>query len=173
MIMKISGCILILLSTTGIGYLFGSEYLRRMEDLRTIKSVVFLLQGDIRYGNTMLSQALANAARRHGGSLSDFLQEVADQLEEGEGIPLHEIWKQAQEKHLKDRAFSKKDKHLLEELVKNLGYQDKEMQLKSLEGYGEQVEAKLSELAAEMKERTRLYRMLGVLTGIFVVILVL
>lgn len=173
MIMKISGCILILLSTTGIGYLLGSEYLRRIEDLRAIKSIVFLLQGDIRYGNTMLSQAFSNAARRHGGSLADFLKEVSIQLEEGEGLPFYDIWKNAQEKHLKDRSFSKKDKHLLEELAKNLGYQEKEMQLKSLEGYGKEVEEKLTQLSAEMKEKTRLYRMLGILAGIFVVILVL
>lgn len=173
MILKISGCIMILLSTTGVGCLLGSEYLRRMEDLRSVQSIVFLLQGDIRYGNTMLAQALQNAAKRHGGRLSSFFMEVAEKLEECSGVSLYEIWKAAAEKHLKESSFSKKDKYLLEELGKNLGYQDKEMQLKSLEAYHLQVGDKLNALMSDMKEKTHLYRTLGVLAGVFVVILVL
>lgn len=62
---KIIGCVFIISSCTGMGFLFASEIKRRIEDLKAAKSMAILLRGDIRYAQTALPEALENAARRH------------------------------------------------------------------------------------------------------------
>lgn len=170
--MKIVGCILIMCSTSGMGYLYAGEVKRRQEDLKATRSVALLLRGDIRYAQTPLPEAFENVAKRHEGRLLEFLCEVAARLKERNGLSFAEIWGQA-ESYLSDTSLTKKDKLLLHQLGESLGYLDKEMQLNTIDLFLSQTEESIAELSKEMVTRMRLYRSIGIMAGIFVVIIIL
>ncbi len=170
---KIIGCVFIISSCTGMGFLFASEIKRRIEDLKAAKSMAILLRGDIRYAQTALPEALENAARRHEGRLAPFLKRVSGELKQYSGASLKEIWKKAVKEELTHTSLSKKDKECLVQLGDHLGYLDKDMQMNTIDWYITQVDEIMKDVTAESKQKMRLYQSLGVLFGLFVIILIL
>lgn len=170
---RILGYVMILSSCTGMGCLFAGEIKRRLEDLKAAKSMAILLRGDIRYAQTALPEALENAAKRHEGRLGPFLKRVAGELKEYSGTSLKDIWAKAVKEELKHTSLTKKDRECLLFLGEQLGYLDKDMQMNTIDWYITQLEEIMKEVSSDAKQKMRLYQSLGVLAGLFVVILFL
>lgn len=66
-----------------------------------------------------------------------------------------------------------KDKECLVQLGDHLGYLDKDMQMNTIDWYITQVDEIMKDVTAESKQKMRLYQSLGVLFGLFVIILIL
>lgn len=172
-IFKIVGCILVMASTTGIGFYFSTEMKSRIEDLRELRKLIGLLKGDIRYANTPLPEAISVLARRYKGSFCTFFQYVSTRLQELSGQTFAQIWKAAVEQELVNTSLIKKDKAQLISFGENLGYLDKDMQMNTFELYLTQLEDELAELAKTVKERAYLYNSLGIMAGVFISIIMI
>lgn len=172
-VIKVIGCILVISSTTGMGFFFSSEMKGRIEDLREFRKLVVLLRGDIRYANTPLPEAISSLARRHNGRFHAFFEKVSIKLQELSGQTFSEIWKAAVGNEMKDTSLTKKDKLQLIQFGENLGYLDKDMQLNTLDLYISQLEDELIELSKSVKEKSYIYNSLGIMAGIFLTIIML
>jgi stage III sporulation protein AB len=173
LITKMIGCILVILSSAGMGFFFSNEVKCRIEDLKELRKLIVLLRGDIRFGNTPLPEAVSAIARRHKGYYAPFFTKVSTRLNELSGITFQDIWKDAVENELNDTALSKKDKLQLLQFGENLGYLDKDMQMNTLELFLSQLEDEINELSKTVKEKAYLYNSLGIMAGIFVSIIML
>lgn len=173
MLLKIIGCMLVVLSSTGMGFFFSNEMKCRIDDLRELRKLILLLRGDIRYGNTPLPEAINAIARRHKGSLAAFFTKISTRLNELSGLTFQEIWKDAVEKELVNTSLSKKDKMQLLSFGENLGYLDKEMQMNTLDLFLSQLDEETKELSKSVKEKAYLYNSLGIMAGIFISIIML
>lgn len=172
-VIKVIGCILVIASTTGMGFFFSSEMKGRIADLREFRKLVVLLRGDIRYANTPLPEAISSLARRHNGRFHAFFEKVSIKLQELSGQTFSEIWKAAVGNEMKDTSLTKKDKLQLIQFGENLGYLDKDMQLNTLDLYISQLEDELTELSKSVKEKSYIYNSLGIMAGIFLTIIML
>lgn len=170
-ITKVVGCILIILSSTLMGFYCSSELKSRINDMRELRKLIVLLRGDIRYGSTPLPEAISAIARRHEGNFKGFFTTVSVRLNERSGDTFSQIWKDAAEKELITTSLSKKDKNHLIQLGENLGYLDKEMQLNTLDLFLNQMEEEIQEVTKTAKEKAYLYNTLGIMAGIFVSII--
>lgn len=173
LILKIIGCILVIASSAGMGFYFSSEINCRIEDLKELKKLIGLLRGDIRYASTPLPEAISAIARRSSGHFEAFLKKVSQKLNELSGMTFFEIWREAVEKDLADTAMVKKDKYQLIQLGENLGYLDKDMQMNTLDLYLSQLEEEISDLTKTAREKTYLFRSLGIMAGIFISIVMI
>lgn len=172
-ILKILGSLLTISSSAAIGFYFSLILKERVEDLKNLKKCIFILRGDIRYANTPLPEAIGCMAQRNQSNLKIFFAKVSDELNQLDCKPFCEVWKKGVDENLKDTCMNKKDKMYLSNLGENLGYLDKEMQINTIDLYIEQLESELSETESSVKEKTRLYNLLGILTGIFITIIML
>lgn len=77
------------------------------------------------------------------------------------------------EETLKTTCLRREDKQLLEKLGDNLGFLDQKTQLATINLYIHNLEECIEEGTKEMKEKVRLYHLLGVLGGIFITIVML
>lgn len=168
---KIIGCILIVCSCSGMGMHFSKELRNRISDLREIKKLIYLLKGDIRYAHTPLPEAVQALSIRHEGKFKNFLTVIARRLQELGGVSFYTIWKEAVEKELNNTSLTNKDLKALSVLGESLGYLDKDMQINTLELYIEQIEAEIHELSRSVKEKSYMYNALGVMGGIFIIII--
>lgn len=168
---KIIGCILIVCSCSGMGMHFSKELRNRISDLREIKKLIYLLKGDIRYAHTPLPEAVQALSIRHEGKFKNFLTVIARRLQELGGVSFYTIWKEAVEKELNNTSLNNKDLKALSVLGESLGYLDKDMQINTLELYIEQIEAEIHELSRSVKEKSYMYNALGVMGGIFIIII--
>jgi stage III sporulation protein AB len=169
-IMKIIGCILVIGSSSAVGFYFSGELKSRIEDLKELRKLIGLLRGDIRYANTPLPEAIYAITRRHSSRFDLFFQYVSKQLSELSGETFSAIWRKAVELELLNSALTKKDKSNLIQLGENLGYLDKEMQLNTIDLYLSQIEDEITELSKTAKERGYLYNTLGIMAGVFITI---
>jgi stage III sporulation protein AB len=170
-IIKVIGCVLVIASSTGIGFFFSTEMKSRIEDLKELKKLIGLLKGDIRYANTPLPEAISVIARRYQGSFCKFFQYVSTKLQELSGQTFTQVWKTAVEKELINTSLVKKDKMQLTSFGENLGYLDKDMQMNTFELYLSQLEEEIVELTRTVKERSYLYNSLGIVAGVFITII--
>ena len=172
-VLKVTGCVFIITSCTGMGMLLGNEIRKRLEDLKSAKTIALLLRGDIRYAHTALPEALENVSKRHQGRLAPFLKKVSKDLKSYNGVSFSDIWKEAMKTELNKTSLTNKDKACLTEFGDQLGYLDKDMQINHIDWYISQVEEDMKEISLDAKDKIRLYRSLGVLFGILITILVI
>ncbi len=168
LLIKLIGCVLVIISTTGMGLFFSGELKSRLEDLKELKKIIILLRGDIRYARTPLPEAIGSIGRRHEGSYKTFLENVSLSLHELSGQTFAQVWKRAVEEDLQETSLVKKDKLDLIQFGENIGYLDKDMQMNTLDLYITQLEAEIIELTGNLKEKTYLYNTLGLMAGIFI-----
>lgn len=171
LIVKLVGCVLVILSSAGIGFYFSCQLKARIEELLELKKILMLLRGNIRYASTPLAEALESISLRHHGELKDFLQYVSSQMEQMQGKTISDIWKDGVEKKIKGLSLTKTDKEALIGFGNNLGYLDKEMQLSTIDLYVATIETEIEEATRTVKEKTYLYNSLGLMAGIFLTIL--
>lgn len=172
-IMKIIGCILVIVSSASIGFFFSNEMKYRIDNLKELKKLILLLRGDIRYANTPLPEAIAAITRRQSGSYNDFFLYVSKKLGELSGQTFSEIWKEAVLLKLSDTSLTKKDKLQLAQLGENLGYLDKDMQMNTFDLFLSQLEEEIKDLSKTVKEKAYLYNTLGILAGVFIIIIMI
>ncbi len=173
MILKILGAVLTISSCTALGFYFSSELNTRLKQLRDWKKLVTILRGDIRYGGTPLPEAIGNLARRNSGVFQTFLTKVSEELFQSGGGTFSEVWGQCAEKYLKNTSLKESDKESMIRLGDNLGYLDREMQINTIDLYINQLQDEIKEQAIVVKERTKLYNMLGIMAGIFITIVMI
>lgn len=172
-VMKIIGAVLIITSTSAMGFYVSNNLKIRIEDMKELKKDILILRGDIRYGNTPLPEAIGAIARREKGNLSEFFTYLYEEVIKLDGKRFFDIWKMAVKEKLKDTSLNKNDKEHLIKLGENLGYLDKDMQINLIDLYIEQLEAEILEASKVLKEKAHLYNTLGIMAGIFVTIIML
>ena len=75
--LKITGACLILCSAAGIGASFSGDLKRRVRELRILKQLVYMLQGEIRYARLPLPEAFCHVSVRLPVPFGTFLSETA------------------------------------------------------------------------------------------------
>lgn len=173
MLLKMLGSVFVIASTSLFGYLMGRERINRLTQLKTLKKILVQLRGEIQYGYTPLPEAMRNLGERSETIFSSFFFSVEKQLKNYEGNTFFSIWKKEIEEELKHTALNRQDKVKLISLGENLGYLDQDMQIKNIDLYLEGLEEEILVESSSQKEKIRLYQLLGVLSGVFVTIVML
>ncbi|MCC8140220.1 MAG: stage III sporulation protein AB [Lachnospiraceae bacterium] len=171
--LKWVGILLILTGTGGLGLRMANELDLRIRELQTLQQIVLLLNGEIRHLHRPLPEAFRSAGERTGEPFRDFLLRTATDLEQRNGRSARLIW----ERNLKNCAgelhLTEPDLRALDELGGMLGCLDVKQQLGALAYYQENLNRALADAAEDAKNRKKLYRYLGILSGVAVVIFIL
>lgn len=162
-----------ILSTSLFGFLMGREKTSRLEQLRLLKKMFYQLRGEIQYGYTPLPEAMGHLGGRSQTVFSDFFLSMEQKMQRFEGHSFYVIWKQEIEQKLTKTSLNGSDKQKLCALGENLGYLDQEMQLKNIDLFLQNLEEEIMQESNSIKEKIRLYQLLGVLSGTFVTIVML
>ena len=87
------------------------------------------------------------------------------------GKTLETVWRECCDKELKELVIAKEDKQEFREFGANMGYLDVQMQVASLTLYGEKMDIRIKEYANGIKEKQRIFKIMGVMGGIFLVLI--
>lgn len=170
---KLTGAILVIASCSFLGFYFSLELKTRIDDLKELKKIIILLRGDIQYANTPLPEAVQALSKRHKGKYKMFLKNISSRLLELNGKSFAEIWKEGVARDLLESSLSKEDFELINQLGESIGYLDKKMQINTLDLYLEEIEEIIEDLSQTVKEKTHMYNSLGIMGGIFIIIILL
>ncbi len=170
--MRIIGVCFVLLGCAGMGMYYRMREIFRYRNLQELLKAMMVLRGEIAAIRTPLPEALLHSSRRIKGSIAAFFRLVAGDLEEGRG-ELNSIWKSRLKDTIPLMQMKEADRTELERLGETLGYLDVEMQVQSIDLYKKRLEYSIKEMEKENEKRSRLYPVLGTITGILLCILIL
>lgn len=173
MVIKVLGSILVIGSTSLFGFLLGRERVNRLSQLKELKQSFLLLRGEIEYGFTPLPEAMENLGMKNDTVFSGFFISVSKKLNTYEGRTFYEIWKEEIKEKLGQTSLSKEDKKKLLAMGETLGYLDQKMQQSTINFYLDSLGEEIKREGESQGEKIRIFQLLGVLSGVFVTIVML
>lgn len=170
---KLVGSILILAASTGIGVAKGMELQKHLRELESLKQLFLMLQSEITYAKSPFGEAFFHISGRMRGAFSKWLKELSAQLEEKSGKTYDMLWNESITLHFQKSLLTKEELEALREVGASMGYLDEEMQIGMIHLYLEQLEHSILKMRQEMSAKKKLCNCLGIMGGVFLVIVLL
>lgn len=171
--MKGIGVILILLGTSGIGYLAAADLKRHLNDLKWLRRILLLLREEITYTHTPLGEAFFHISGKVKAPYGLFLAQVSEQLLGRAGSSFSEIWSCAVEERLHATKLTRGELEELKDFGNSIGYLGGHAQEGAIDLYLEQLQVEMQEVREGMAAKQKLCGCLGVMSGIFITILLI
>lgn len=173
MIFKVSGCFLILTATTFAGMARAECIKEQYRQMRMLQRIICMVESEIRYAHTHLGEIFLHVSRRTVQPYKEWLLSMERKMGRMDSGAFETIWTQAVKEHLDDSGLPRKELERLGGLGSQLGVLDLTLQLRVLELYQEQLGLSMEEVREGMKTKVRLCHCLGVMSGLFVSVLLL
>ena len=171
--LRFVGSILIITATTGGGLLYGMELQHYLEQLLYIRHIVYMLRGELTYSAAPLGELCGRVAGRVKEPYRSWLRAVEQQVENRESDAFLKIWMRTIDRYLKELHLKTMHSIQLKELGSCLGQMDGEMQSQSLKLYLDRLELEIEKVREGMGSKKRIGNCLGVMSGVFLVVLLL
>lgn len=171
MMFKIAGGICVIIATSGLGVWMAGQWKEHLKAVEQLRRMIFMLKGEILYANAPLEEAFMHVGRKSGGMLGEFFAAVAGRIGQQQGEPFFTMWKEEIEGLGKQSGLSEKDKQELMGFGEHLGYLDCGMQERTILLYLEQLDITIDYLREHQREKSHLYTSMGIMGGLFLVIM--
>lgn len=170
---KLIGCLFILLSSSGIGYMLGSKYTFRVRELKLLKTAMQMLETEIIYSHTPLPDAFASAGKKSLSPIKEIFNLMAENLMKREFSSVGDALDDALKKNTIRLSLSKEDIEIIKTFGYSIGDSDTDGQAKSFKLILKQLD--IQEMnAQELKNKNeKMFKNLGFLAGLAITILLL
>ena len=168
---KLLGVVLILFAGTMLGFQQAAKYAERPRQLRQLAHALQRLETEIGYGHTPLPEALKRTAAASPEPISSMLLSAASGVEREEGLGFQESWKQAVLRHWSETSMRGSEQAALLRLGSTLGISDKEDQMKHLRLALLQLKAEEDAARDDQGRYEKMWKSLGILIAVLIVIL--
>ncbi len=165
--LKWIGIILIGTGLACIGFWMAYRLDRRLEEYRQLQKVLMMLTSRMRIGEPM-EQALESCIMAGAGAWENWLTRMVQRLEQRE--PLSVVWQEELQKAKGSLHMEKEDYRMLETLGANLQGARLENCLGLLSQLQDYIHGQQQLLEQAIAEQGRMYRSIGVLAGILVMV---
>ena len=167
------GAAIVIIAGGILGFYRASRERKRLEQGIELKRLLYLLQGEIRYGLTPLPEAIGEIAGKVESGLSVFVTDVSKRLSSYQEETFSQVWKSSVEQDLVPYVQEKKMLEPFSAMGDTIGYLDKDMQVKTIDFTIEQIEERMYQIKDQVIKNCKLYQSLGLSFGLLVVIILL
>ncbi len=164
---------LILILSSIIGFSLGNIYSKRAKNLLDLQYCIRVLQSEIINGNIPLPEALENVSIKGRGGISKLFKEIKDDLVNEKREDIYYSFSLQKELLRTKYAFNSQDIEIFLYLGKILGKTNSKDQDKNMTFIINQLEDHYNEANEDKSKNTKLYRTLGFLIGLGVVIILI
>ncbi|GED29562.1 MULTISPECIES: stage III sporulation protein SpoIIIAB [Brevibacillus] len=168
---KLIGAVLILFSASMVGWQIGRYYAYRPIQLRALLVALQMLETEIVYGLTPLHRAFVKVGNRVNEEVGKMFVFAAELLVTEKAHSAEDSLRQAMSRHWSQTALRKQEGDVLASLSQVLGSSDREDQQKHLRLAVTHLRGLEEEARVEQAKYEKMYKSLGFLGGLLVVIL--
>lgn len=172
MTMQIFGGAFVCIATTVMGMHMAKAGARRMTDLTEVKKTLILLKSQLDFAIYTLPQAFGHISERASPPFSSFYAGLASELQDSAGQDAGVAWANAIER-LTSTNLNKDDLANLSTLSMAIGQMDVQVQINSIEMIIASIDEALTKLNADNPKNAKMYRGLGVISGLLITIVLL
>lgn len=173
MLLKIIGSILVLAASGFLGFVLSRDCSRRPQELRELQGLLQMFENEISFLSNLLTDAFAKIYRSSKSEVAVFFEETADMLKINAGINASQAWETAVGKNLKMTSLNKEDEEILISFGKMLGNSDLEGQIKNIRLTLNQLKIQEQKAEESKAKNEAMYKRLGILGGIAIVIILI
>ncbi|MDD3653713.1 MAG: stage III sporulation protein SpoIIIAB [Desulfotomaculaceae bacterium] len=170
--LKMIGAMLVVTASGFCGLSVAGNYQRRPRELRSLRAALQMLETEISYGATFLPEALRQVAGRCDQATAVLFSEAAAELSRMSGVTAAEAWDKALRKYYPRTALKPGDLAVLQNFGASLGISDRQDQIKHLHLAMEQIDNEAVIADDESARNVKLWRYLGFIGGLLVVLLI-
>ncbi|WP_232696086.1 stage III sporulation protein SpoIIIAB [Brevibacillus daliensis] len=171
--LKIIAALIILFSATMIGFQLGKHYRDRVTQLRILLLSLQMLETEIVYGSTPLYLAFQKIGGRVTQPVALFYQKAGEFLLEMQGESTQMSWHKAIEKTKGKMALQEEELEVWKNVGLIIGGSDREDQKKHLQLAMSHLQSLEDEAKSDQNRYEKMYKNLGFLSGLLVVILMM
>lgn len=171
--LNLIGAIFVIFSGTMIGFYQANQYINRPRQIRQMIHALQRLETEIHYGYTPLPDALEKISKMISHPIGSIFHDIKNQLIDNLGTTVMMAWQECFQNHWKKTSFKNTEKEMILQVGSTLGISDREDQIKHLRLAISQLQSE-EEMAKEDQYRyAKMWRSLGMLIGVLVVIIML
>jgi len=163
--LKAVGALCVVAAAGSYGIVVARDYARRPGELRDVQAALSMLETEIAYGATPLTEALEAVGRRCDGALAGLFTGAAEELAARDGVTAGEAWERSLVRYGARAPLHREDLAVLRSLGAVLGATDREDQTRHLRLAIERLRILAARAEEEAHRNVRLWRYLGFLAG--------
>lgn len=171
MIFKIIGSCIVILSTVLCAFYIEYCDKRRIDDLEEMKKGFNLFSSSMRYTHLPLDEVMKDISKRLSGVSAEVFGKTGDYLFRYTFESSREAWDKSLNEIFPNSRFSNEDIEAFKYFGKTLGYLDYENQESIGRMAIDYIDLTLKSLRERFEKMRKLYRSMGVLSGLLVVII--
>lgn len=164
------GSCMILAGSLGLGFWYKNELTGRIKSLRLLRTILTLLESEVRYGRGTLPECCGHVAARIPGECGAALRQVAGRMRENGGESFGQVFQECMEPSLRQMPLKPEDREDFFRFAGMCGIADGGLQLRLLEQSREQLEARAEGLAEKNAEKCRMALGLGAMGGLLILL---
>lgn len=168
---KIFGCMIVLITSTLAGFFYAEKFKNRVKELNEIEACIYQLRNEIIYTHTPLVEALMSVADKTIEPLKSFFKIISSNLLERNFDSVYDAFKSGFKICSGDMNIIKGDKLIILNLSKSLGETDIDGQIAVFELTIENLKKQIKDAEEIMKKSVKMYRYLGFCVGAMLVIM--
>jgi len=170
MLIRIIGGLMICASSALIGFYLGERGKRRLTELTEFKKSLNVLKAEMEFAKHPLEVAFANTAENTTGATQTFYESAARLLISGTSAA--DAWQQSA-LHLKSSSLAAEDAESLSRISSVFTAMDKGAREAAFKMAVDYIDAKTQFLVPENIKMQKMYRGLGILCGLLIVVTLL
>ncbi len=173
MLFKIVGSLIVILSCSFLGFILSRDCSRRPQQLRELQTLLQMFENQISYLSDVLIEAFERVSRVGNSETGLIFGRAAEILRDNGAQSAKNAWEQAVRQCIRRTALDREDEQVLVEFGKMLGSTDLDGQIKNIRLAMEALRMQEKKAEESRNKNETMYKSLGVLGGIAVVIVLL
>lgn len=169
-VVKVLGYCMIFGGCFGIGMWYRSQMNGRLRALRSLRNILELLAGEVRYGRDTLPECCSHIARYLSPPYDDAFRKIGDRMTENTGISFGEVFREEMDGVLKELPLKDGDRECFLDFTRQAGFADSQMQLRAIEQGMERLDVTKERLEKENEEKARMAVGLGAMGGLLLIL---
>jgi stage III sporulation protein AB len=165
--LKFIGSILIITATTCIGFSKSNEMQRHLHELEELKKLFCLLRSELQYTHSPFAEVFYKISTKTSSSYKEWLSNLGQKLMNKTRGSFWEIWCLSITEDLYETNLKEDELEELKNVGKNMEY------IESLDLFIEQLEYRIKNTREVYRSKRKLCQSMGIMGGIFLVILLL
>lgn len=170
MIFKLLGSIVVLFSSGFLGYVLSTDCKKRPQQLRELQGLLQIFENRISYLADIVTEAFDKIYSCTRSEAAIFFLAASEKLKADRGTGAAAAWEAAVRENIKKTSLNREDEEILAAFGKMLGSSDLEGQVKNIRLTVNQLRMQEEKAEQARIKNEGMYRSLGILGGLAVVI---
>jgi stage III sporulation protein AB len=154
----------------GLGVWYRFRMNGRIRALRSLRYILELLAGEVRYGQATLPECCGHIARYLSPPFDTAFEEIGRQMAENTGRSFGEIFRQEMDRVFMSLPLTEEDRQAFYEFTLQTGFADAQMQLRIIEQCMERLRVTQEQLEKGNAEKGRMAVGLGAMGGLLLIL---